>query len=144
MRKHGFLVMNCCALLLLMAMCLPHSAYAEEELWWAISFEWEHVGGGKKLTYGAAWNFKTPEEAQIAAHKECRKKARNPRNCEQVGKMRVNRMKGECFVIFWSEYAGYTYQGIYNNEREKASARSPGTPGGLMSSNWKFEFMKCG
>ena len=80
-----FLVVNCCVLLLLMAACLPRSAHAEEELWWAISFEWENAFGEKNdrwfggghPSYGAAWNFKTAEKAQFAANKACRDKARN-------------------------------------------------------------------
>ena len=138
MRKHGFLVMNCCLLILLMAACLPLSAHAEEELWWAISFE---VTKGRQPTYGAAWNFKTPEEAQIAAQKECRKKSRNPSNCEQVGNMRYNRMNnGECAVIV-TDYQGYGYYGIYNNERAKADARSGRDQ---VSPDSRFVLMICG
>ena len=140
MRKHGFLVMNCCVLLLLMAACLPPSAHAEEELWWAISFE---RTAGRKPAYGAAWNFKTREEAEIAAHKACGKKSSNPRNCEQVGDMGSGRMNnGECEVIVAHDQ-GYSTYGIYNNERQKAFARASRDDYGRPLRS-KFELMICG
>lgn len=148
MRKHSILVMNCCVLLLLMAACLPPSAHAEEELFYAISFETTLVSGRfpyhKKTAYGAAWNFKTPEEAEVAAHKECRKKSGNPRNCEQIGKMISGRMTmDECTVIVWAEPNGYGAYGIYNNERQKAFAKASRDDYGRPLRS-KFELMICG
>ena len=150
MRKHGFLVMNCCVLLLLMAACLPPSAHAEDELFFAISFGRTYIKKEgyttyKNTSYGAAWNFKSHEEAEIAAHKECRKRARNPRNCQQVGKMPTSSMKGVCFVIVWAEPGGYGFYEIRNNERQKAYARSGRDDNGRpMGGKSKFVLMKCG
>ena len=151
MRKHGFLVMNCCVLLLLMAACLPPSAHAEDELFFAISFGMDvyliRISGGDILpinntSYGAAWNFKSHEEAKIAARKECRRRARNPRNCQPAF---TNSMKGICFVIVWAEPGGYGFYEIRNNERQKAYARSGRDDNGRpLSGKSKFVLMKCG
>ena len=146
MRKHGFLVMNCCVLLLLMAACLPPSAHAEDELFFAISFGRTYIKKEgyttyKNTSYGAAWNFKSHEEAEIAAHKECRRRARNPRNCQPAF---TNSMKGICFVIVWAEPGGYNFYEIRNNERQKAYARSSRHDNGRPMRKSKFVLMKCG
>ncbi len=151
MQKHSFLVMSCWVLLLLMAACLPPSAHAEDELFYAISYEWTYSNPDKRgryttykeTSYGAAWNFKSPEEAEIAAHKECRKRARNPRNCQPAY---GDSMKGICFVIVWNPNPGrYGHYEIENNERQKAFARSSRDDNGRpMGGSGKFVLMKCG
>ena len=150
MQKHGFLVMNCCVLLLLMAACLPPSAHAEDELFFAVSFEWTYSNPDKRgryttykqTSYGAAWNFKSHEEAKIAARKECRRRARNPRNCQPAF---TNSMKGICFVIVWAEPGGYGFYEIRNNESQKAYARSGRDDNGRpLSGKSRFVLMKCG
>ena len=140
MRKHGFLVMNCCVLLLLMAACLPPPAHTEEAKYLAIFYERTWVGTYyKNTTYGAAWNFKTFTEALNAALKECRKKAKNPRNC---GHDNTYSQYGKCVVIAWTDYKGYFAYRIDNNEREKALAKSSRNKYGRPRSS-KFELLMC-
>lgn len=141
MRKHSFWVMNCCVQLLLVVACLPPPAHTEEAKHLAIFYERTWVGTDyKHTTYGAAWNFKTGQEARNAALKECRKKARNPRNCGHDGNTYWR--KGKCVVIAWTDYKGYFAYRIGNNEREKALARSSRNKYGRPRSS-KFELLMC-
>ena len=82
------------------------------DLWWAVAIT------QNENTYGAAWNYKTREQAEQAAIKSCRE--RSSSDC-----FSYTPRKNSCFIVFKSKYGnGRTWFGLGRSFPNRAEAEA--------------------